>query len=666
MASGGSIVVRIAGDDTQLQAALTRAKQGLGQLGSQMRAGVGTAAKYSAALAAVGTAITAAFVKSHMAAIDATAKFSDQIGIATKDLTQFQYAAKEAAGVSEQTFNMALRRMSRRIAEAAQGAGPAASAIKELGLSAQELKDAGPAEALRRISDAMQHTGTQSDRLRIAFRLFDTDGGALLPMLQEGSAGLAEYAKQADALGKSFSRVDAAQVEAANAAMDRIGDVISGVGNQLAIQLAPFVEEVATRLTALSAEAGGFGGAITAAVEKSIRGIGYLGNVMRGLHVTLKGLTLAFQALGTGVLSISSQVYEGWQRIFELITAGIGQAVRAVNNIPGVEIPTEGIDRLRDNLRALADAQVQLRQTMSESLAQTASELHELAMQPMPADQIEAFLQAVRERSREAAEEVAAARAAMTAGGDGGVDVRAEEEAERHRKEIADRIERIRQGLLTEQELRDEEYAKKQEWLQKARDLELISEEEHRAQLLGIEQKYLAQSGDLRARGLEELRRFTDSSFRSQVSAVSGHLADMTAGVARENKAMFNLNKVAGISNAIVSAYEGISLTMSKYPYPLNVGMAAAHAVAAFAQVNAIRSQSFGGGGGSAPSLAGGTPATPVTPVQGGVPGGSEAAAPQQQNIINLVGDTFGRKQVRDLVEAINEAGSDGARWVFA
>src|SRR5690606_6235573 len=271
MASGGSIVVRIAGDDTQLQAALTRAKQGLGQLGSQMRAGIDTAAKYSAALAAVSTAITAAFVKSHMSAIDATAKFSDQIGISTKDLTQFQYAAKEAAGVSEQTFNMALRRMNRRIAEAAQGAGPAASAIKELGLSAQELKDAGPAEALRRISDAMQHVGTQSDRLRIAFKLFDVDGGALLPMLQEGSAALAEYAKQADALGKSFSRVDAAQVEAANAAMDRIRDVISGVGNQLAIQLAPFIEEVASRISSLAAESGGFGSAISRALEMAMR-----------------------------------------------------------------------------------------------------------------------------------------------------------------------------------------------------------------------------------------------------------------------------------------------------------------------------------------------------------------------------------------------------------
>lgn len=662
MASGGSIVVRIGGDDKELQAALTRAKQGLGQLGRQMRAGVGTAAKYSAALAAVGTAITAAFVKSHMSAIDATAKFSDQIGIATKDLTQFQYAAKEAAGVSEQTFNMALRRMNRRIAEAAQGAGPAASAIKELGLSAQELKDAGPAEALRRISDAMQHTGTQSDRLRIAFKLFDTDGGALLPMLQEGSAGLAEYAKQADALGKSFSRVDAAQVEAANAAIDRIGDVISGVGNQLAIQLAPFVEEVATRLTALSAEAGGFGGAITAAVEKSMRGMGYLGNVMRGLHVTLKGLTLAFQALGTGVLSISSQVYEGWQRIFELITAGIGQAVRAVNNIPGVEIPTEGIDRLRDSLRASADAQVQLRQTMSESLAQTARELHELAMQPMPADQIEAFLQAVRERSREAAEEVAAARAAMTAGGDGEVDVRAEEEAERHRKEIADRIERIRQGLLTEREVELEAYAAKREALAEAKALELLSEEEHRAQLEAVEQAHWERMAQIREAGLSDLQRFTESSFRSQVQTVSRHLADMTAGVARENKAMFEINKVAGIANAIVSAHEGISLTMSKYPYPLNIGMAAAHAAAAFAQVNAIRSQSFGGGGGAAPSLAGGTPAPPTTPVSGGTPEGGN----QQATIINLHGDTFGRQQIRDLLEQINESSADGGRLVIA
>lgn len=331
--------------------------------------------------------------------------------------------------------------------------------------------------------------------------------------------------------------------------------------------------------------------------------------------------------------------------------------MRAVNNIPGVEIPTEGIDRLRDSLRASADAQVQLRQTMSESLAQTARELHELAMQPMPADQIEAFLQAVRERSREAAEEVAAARAAMTAGGDGEVDVRAEEEAERHRKEIADRIERIRQGLLTEREVEIESHEERLAWLAEAREMELLTEEERRAQLEAVEQAHWERMAQIRQSGMTALERFQASSFGAQVKTVASHLSEMTASVSRENKAMFEINKVAGIATATMNAYKGISETWNAYPYPLNVGMTAAHAVAAFAQVNAIRSASYGGGG-AAPSLAGSTPAPPVSPVSSGTP----QSQPESDIVFQLRGQSFGPDAIAGIARGLGDFITDGGR----
>src|SRR5690606_11030307 len=142
------------------------------------------------------------------------------------------------------------------------------------------------------------------------------------------------------------------------------------------------------------------------------------------------------------------------------VAEGIQWFTQQLNRIPGVEIPTDGLERLREGLKADAEAQVAFRSQLSESFAQARQELRDLAMQPMPGDQVEDFLQAVRDRSREAAEEVAAARAAM-AGGRVETDPEAEKEAERHRKEIADRIERIRQGLLTEREVELEAYAEK-------------------------------------------------------------------------------------------------------------------------------------------------------------------------------------------------------------
>lgn len=653
--SGGSVVVRIAGDDTQLQAALERSKRGLSQLGGHMKTGAASAAKFSAAIVAVGAAITASLVAKQSKAIESTASLARSLDTTTESLVAVQYAAKEGG---LEGLEGSLTRLNRRLGAAEFGAGAAAVTVRKLNLDLNALSQMPVDERLATIADTIRDSGMSFQQAARHLQNLGFEQREATQLFMQGGDVFRSAREEVEALGLAFSDVDAAQVEAANAAMGRIKDVIDGVGRQLTIQLAPFIEEVASRLTGLADQSGGFGDAIRRALEMAMRGMGYLGNVIRGVQVALKGATLAFQALGTGVLSVASLVWEGWQRIFERIADGIGDTVRLINRLPGVEIPTEGIDRLRDSLRASADAQVQLRQTMSESLAQTARELHELAMQPMPADQIEAFLQAVRDRSRQAAEEVVEARSEMMGGvGTAGI---ADEEVERHRKEIADRIERIRQGLLTEREVELEAYAEKVAALNEARELEILTEEEHRARLEAVEEAHWQRMAQIRQAGLTDLQRFTESSFRSQVQTVSGHLADMTAGVARENKAMFEINKVAGIANAIVSAHEGISLTMSKYPYPLNIGMAAAHAAAAFAQVNAIRSQSFGGGGGgSAPSLAGGTPANPVTPVQGGVPGGSEAGS---DIVFQLRGQSFGPDAIAEIARGLGEFITDGGR----
>lgn len=617
-----SVVVRIAGDDTQLQAALTRAQKGLAQFREQTNATISTLAKYGAAVTATGAAIVTALVTKQSQAIDATAKFSDQIGISTTELTQYQYAAREAANVTDSTFNQALRRMTRRIAEAAEGAGPAANTIKELGLSANELKAAGPAAALRQIADAMKNTEAQGDRLRHAFALFDTEGGNLLPMLQQGSEGLREYAEEADALGQSFSRIDAAQVEAANSAMARIRNVITGIGNQLAIQLAPYIQEVAQRFTDLSKTSGGFGSVVGNVVERVMKGFGGVANAVHYVKVGMSSLLVAAQGLGNALVGIASMIVEGWARLFNMILGGIENVVKAANRIPGVKIPTEGLENFRRSVQAQADAQKDMRDQMSASLKQSMNDLHELAMQPLPSAAVDEFLADVKEKSRAAAEEMAAAREQVFPGGpvaandagDGGDD------GEQEKQERA--LDAIRNRYLTEQELLRQHQETMLLIGEEYDAAKFETEEEWRSIREQAEQEHMDKLASIRERGLSRIERFQAMSFDNQVKQVTGALADMTAGVSSENKRMFELNKVAGIANATISAYQGISTTLGAYPFPLSVAMAAAQGAAAFAQVDAIRKQSFSGGGGAAPSLAGGTPATPSTDVQGGTPQG--------------------------------------------
>ncbi len=76
-----------------------------------------------------------------------------------------------------------------------------------------------------------------TERATAAIELFGKSGQSLLPLLMQGSEGIAAAQREAEKLGLSFSRIDAHQVEQANEAIVRLKAVFTGIGNQLAIQL---------------------------------------------------------------------------------------------------------------------------------------------------------------------------------------------------------------------------------------------------------------------------------------------------------------------------------------------------------------------------------------------------------------------------------------------
>lgn len=167
----------------------------------------------------------------------------------------------------------------------------------------------------------------------------------------------------------------------------------------------------------------------------------------------------------------------------------------------------------------------------------------------------------------------------------------------------------------------------------------------------------------IQSKGKDSIQKMVDAFRARDFKSATAYMADSVAGIAQHSRKAFEISKAAGIANAVVSAYKGIALTLSEYPYPLSIAMAAAQAAVAFAQVKAISSQSFGKTGGAAPSLAGGTPAPPVTPVTGGIgPSGSGGRL-----IVEGIDPSalFSGRAVRELMERIAEHQRDGGTVVF-
>ena len=165
------------------------------------------------------------------------------------------------------------------------------------------------------------------------------------------------------------------------------------------------------------------------------------------------------------------------------------------------------------------------------------------------------------------------------------------------------------------------------------------------------EMQILGQTSQVTMEDLERVHQENLSNIRRQftdadISKTQSALGSISTLMNSHSRKMFEIGKAASIANTIISTAEGV---MAAWKIPF-VGWAMAPLVAAagIAQIQAIRSTTFGGGGSPAVSntQAVNAASTPVAEQR-----------PTQRTNINLQGDFFSRDGVISL---LNEAFKDG------
>ena len=164
-----------------------------------MKGAVGTL--NGAVVGLVSGAVMGAMIKNLADTADKLGKTSSRLGIATDDLQKLQFAAKQS-GVEVSTFNMAMQRFTRRVSEAGDGTGVAKDALEELGISVKNQDGTLKSNTylLKEVANALQATTSQSDRVRLAFKLFDSEGVKMVNMLQKGSGAIERTGEQLESV----------------------------------------------------------------------------------------------------------------------------------------------------------------------------------------------------------------------------------------------------------------------------------------------------------------------------------------------------------------------------------------------------------------------------------------------------------------------------------
>ena len=497
------------------------------------------------ALIAVGVAGFGYLVKKSLETTDALGKFADKIGIGTAELGGLRHAA-ELTGVATTTLDMGLQRMVRRVSEAANGSGEAKDALIELGLSAKALNTLAPDQQFRAIADAMEGVAGQGNKVRLAMRLFDTEGVSLVNTLKGGSAALIEMEKEAERLGISLNRDLVKGVERANDALTNFSSFIGGVFTRTIAELAPAIESITQQLQAwFEMKAASSGGVAQLTKNMAISIVSAARSIVSAFASITNSVIGFGNALG-GVSNIYERIFGDKQTVstIEASISGTVQQLEMLKNLSKGNAPLMAS-------QAPLIAELELSLLMMRDLIETGDTLQ--AYKDTPLVDVSETLKGIDLVLLKLAEVKLTNNVAEVSTTDTSlVDLTAMTNAQMI--DLQDQYQAISEGKAFEHQRKMNEmtrlYLIKQSAIQKI------------AKMKDIE--------DLKEEGKDTLK------------VLSGSF-----------KAAFALNKAFALKDAIVSTYLAVSKALASAPFPINLGLGALALANGMAQVQAIRSTQF-------------------------------------------------------------------------
>lgn len=194
----------------------------------------------NALIAVAGVTAIGLLIKRNVEAADAIAKTADKVGIGVEALQELRFAA-ELTGVATGTLDMALQRFSRRFGEAAAGTGELKGILEEYNIETRNADGTTKSldQALTEYADVIKNATTDQERLRLAFKGFDSEGAALVNTLKNGSAGLNQMRQEARDLGLVLGEDMVREAERANDELTRMFNVLQTQLTRVVISLSP-------------------------------------------------------------------------------------------------------------------------------------------------------------------------------------------------------------------------------------------------------------------------------------------------------------------------------------------------------------------------------------------------------------------------------------------
>ena len=361
-----------------------------GQATKQIAAFQGMVVGLIGAWASVATARAAAsFIKHNMDIADALEDQAEQLGVTTQALSAMHLQAVQT-GMTAQKYGAALGKMQQAMVNLSHGSTEMEDALRNIGLTVDDLKGKGVDEQLGIIADRFAVTTDASLAAATAVKIFGKAGMEMLPVLYQGSAGMAAAAKDAEALGIAMSGIELGQITEAKGVLAQVEQVVQSLGLRITAELSPYITALGNEFLDATRKSNGFRSQLAELTASSVQGAvnvydGWMR--LREVWAAVRAgvMWMADQVLGAAddISRIGQMVANVWSAAWALVKAGGETVSAALSHVfqklkLGLIVVLDGISSAAAVvIGKLATAAGYVSQELSDSLASAATSLRD-------------------------------------------------------------------------------------------------------------------------------------------------------------------------------------------------------------------------------------------------------------------------------------------------
>ena len=180
--------------------------------------------------------------------IERTVRLAEGVGMAVEAFSDLQNSAR-LSDVEVGELSQALRIFNNQIAEAGKSGSQAGAISRAMGI---DLQGKNTAQILGEVADKFQSYENGAKKSALAQQLFGRGSLEMIAWLNKGSAGLAESAVLASALGATLDKDTVKGAEDVSEAMKKMGLAFAGAGDEIIRTFGPALAWLIDRFTGLT------------------------------------------------------------------------------------------------------------------------------------------------------------------------------------------------------------------------------------------------------------------------------------------------------------------------------------------------------------------------------------------------------------------------------